>query len=261
MNSSLIRGTLVSFLCLSLEAMEPFQQQGYTRTEDALWPTELLTGNPDRISPLPFGRCSPLSELTVASLQTLPSETYPQADPLKIEIEILRNRLTDASLFIQQQQNTILQLYALYTQQAAEQNKNDNNPKKKQKKNHPDLFHHQFSNQNVSSQLYLAAAAIKNSNYAELKILLEQNSACVTAANRLGNTLLHQAVRAGKKEFVSLLLQKGASATKPNRKGETPLSLAQKKDDQALIQLLSGTPHNQTFIPPRNDGWKYTSYP
>jgi len=72
---------------------------------------------------------------------------------------------------------------------------------------------------------------------ARMKVL---SAAGVNSSDFIGETLLHYAVRANKKDIVSELISLGADAKATNRRGETPFDLAQAKGYQDIMQVLSG---------------------
>jgi ankyrin repeat protein len=81
------------------------------------------------------------------------------------------------------------------------------------------------------------AQAVKAGNRDAVRVLLKQRVA-VNAAEVDGTTALHWAVRAGDLETVRLLLQAGANVKAANRYGVTPLTLAATNGDAAAIETL-----------------------
>jgi len=71
---------------------------------------------------------------------------------------------------------------------------------------------------------------------ARIKIL---SAAGVDNSDIAGDSILHYAVRANKKEIVSELISLGANTKNINRKGEMPLDVAYAKGYQDIIELLS----------------------
>ncbi len=79
--------------------------------------------------------------------------------------------------------------------------------------------------------------AVKNSDKASMRALLEQN-ADVNAPEVDGTTALHWAVRRDDLETTRLLVSKGANVKLANRYGVTPLSVACVNGNAAIIEVL-----------------------
>ena len=60
------------------------------------------------------------------------------------------------------------------------------------------------------------------------------------ANHRTGETSLHYAIRAGKAEFVRLLLEAGSNPAAPSERG-TPLEAANRYNNKEIIQMISGS--------------------
>lgn len=84
----------------------------------------------------------------------------------------------------------------------------------------------------------LLSNAVQNGNYELVQFLLEKKSADPNIPNELGMTPLHYAVESGNHKMTNLLLEQGANPNIQQQDGETPLHIAANKGDYKVIKLL-----------------------
>jgi hypothetical protein len=80
--------------------------------------------------------------------------------------------------------------------------------------------------------------AVQNESVEQVNFLLDQGSDS-NAVDARGFTALHRAAEMGKIELVKILLARGASP-KREAQGYTPRSLAEKRGERAIVELLDG---------------------
>jgi ankyrin repeat protein len=76
-------------------------------------------------------------------------------------------------------------------------------------------------------------------------LLLIDSGANLNATAIDGSTALHKAAAAGYTEIVRTLLYHGANTGITNHYGDTPLTLAAKKNQQAVIKIMMSGSKNQ----------------
>ena len=82
---------------------------------------------------------------------------------------------------------------------------------------------------------------LHTSSYRKISILLLDRGANPNQANSLGFTPLHSAAYFGRLDAARVLIENGADRSVRDGEGRTPLDIANEREKQELVQLLSGT--------------------
>lgn len=80
--------------------------------------------------------------------------------------------------------------------------------------------------------------AVKNGDFAKVKILLEKNNKIVNLKDSNNNTPLHIAADGGYKEIAELLVENGAEINAKNVYGHTPLHLAVFSNQENMVSFM-----------------------
>ena len=92
--------------------------------------------------------------------------------------------------------------------------------------------------QDVDNPHAQSLAAVRAGNLVKLKDLIERQGANLNSRNRIGDSLLVMAIKAGKTDIANYLLDKGANVNVPNTSQATALMAAAFNGDLAIVNRL-----------------------